>query len=189
MSDGTQSVSTGKLMDSSEWTYHFKQHLYDVREMIDNHIEQIHTSVTENVMQTIKFIQNEQKSNKNIIKRPNGGKKTVKLDPSMFALRRLWDQVASPDESIEWPLQMVNGKQKEFKSRLTVGEEEALRAVRLAKGEQIDSNLRLPSGEVVLVDGRIDRFKRQNRITVNEPLFHCSSSVFLTNSFHLLMRC
>lgn len=165
------SVSTGKLMDNSEWKYHIKQHLYDVREMIDNHIEQIHASVTENVKQTIKFIQNEQKSNKNLMKRPNGGKQMVKLDPSMFAIRQLWDQAATPDESLDSPLQIINVRQTEFNSRITKAEQKALQTVRLTKGEQIDNKNLLPSRQVVLVDTRIDRFKRQNRITVNETVF------------------
>lgn len=188
---GKQSVSTGKLMDSSEWKYHIKQHLYDVREMIDNHIEQIHTSITENVKQTIKYIQNAQKSNKHFSKRPTGNREMVKLDPSLFAMRQLWDQVASPDASIESPLQMISVKRKEsrnvpFKPRITVGEEVALRAVRLTKGERIDNNIMLPSREVVQVDSRIDRFKRQNGITVNDYIFHCF--LHKTNS-HALLHC
>lgn len=145
--------------------------------MIDNHIEQIHTSVTENVKQTIKYVRNVQKSSKNNhgkkLKSPNDGKHMVKLDSSMFAIRRLWDQVASPEESEETNnqpgsfLQMTIMERKEFKPRITKGEEEAL----AAKDEHIDTNFKLPSGDVILVDSQIDRFKRQNGITVNRRYY------------------
>lgn len=177
-------------MGNSEWKHHIKQHLYDVREMIDSHIEQIHTSITENVKQTIKYTQNVQRSHKNATKRPTGGRQMVKLDPSMFALRQLWDQVASPDPSIEPPLQMirVHARQNEFKPRITVGEEEALRALQTLqtkKVNRIDSNLMLPSKRVVQVDSQIDRFKRQNSITVNSIV----SLSFLTKPIHMHLHC
>lgn len=170
-SGGTQSVSTGKLMDNSEWKPHIRQHLYDVREMIDSHIEQIHTSITENVKQTIKTIQNAQKCNKNLLKRPSGGAKMVKLNPSMLAISQLWDQVASHDASAETPLQMINARQKEIKRRITLGEEEALRAVRMTKGERIATSSKLPSRRAIQVDSKIDRFKRQNGVTVKVNYF------------------
>lgn len=203
-----QSVSTGKLMNtSSDFKLHMTERLYDVKETIDNHVKQIHTSVTENVKQTIKFIQNMQKSNKNILKRPNSGIKTVNLDPSMFAIRRLWDQVESPEElwqshsgvaSNYQPVQVhpqprqmeqikqidkmeYNEKAEEKKPRLTKGEEAEELMARPAKSRQNESMPRLirniertvvrsmspppaPTAMVklVLVDTKIQRFKRQS---------------------------
>lgn len=192
-----QSVSTGKLVNNSEWKYHIKQRLYDVREMIDNHVEQIHTSVTENVKQTIKYIQNVQKSNRTnqkTFKRPNGSKQTIKLDSSMLAMRQLWDQVASPEESMErdfgvttennrligaqW--QTIKVERREFRPRMTNGEEKELLGIRLTKGEQIEKR------EAVPIDSQIDRFKRQNGKTVNMTIENFDFHTYL---FHMLMRC
>lgn len=78
---------------------HMKERLYEIRVMIDEHIELIHTSITENAKQTLKFIQMILRTNKHIRKRPIGTE-IAKLDPSMFAVRRLWDQVAAEDESL-----------------------------------------------------------------------------------------
>lgn len=97
-----QSVSTGKLMDStSGLKMQIKQRLYDVRETIDNHNEQIHSSIMNNVKQTVKYIQSMQKSQRRITKHHDGGagKKATQLDPSMLIIRRIWDQVALDDES------------------------------------------------------------------------------------------
>lgn len=77
---------------------HMKERLYEIRVMIDEHVEEIHASITENAKQTLKFIQMILRANKHIRKRPIGTE-IAKLDPSMFAVRRLWDQVAAEDES------------------------------------------------------------------------------------------
>lgn len=167
---GKPSVSTGKLTKNSKWKHQIRQRLYDVNEMIDNHVERMHTSVTENVKQTIKFIQNAQKSSSR--KRPTGGRQTAKLDPSMYAIQRLWDQVASAEESEESDVAMafdnrhINVKQREYKPRLTKGEEEELKILRPIK--RIATNVILPSGKMVLIDAQINRFKRQSSKRVND---------------------
>lgn len=158
---GKQSVSTGKLMENSQLKYHIKQRLYDVREMIDNHIDQMHTSVTENVKQTIKFMQNVQKTHRKPLKRPlTDSRRIAKLDPSMHAIQRLWDLVASSEEFDERDL-------VEFKPRIIKGEEEELNALRRTKGEQSDTNFILPKGNLMFINARIDRFKRQSGRQVN----------------------
>lgn len=214
VSVGQQSASTGKLMDNSEWKYHIKQRLYDVREMIDNHIEHIHTSVTDNVKQSIKYIQNVQKTigngnTKKILGRPNGGQQTLKLDPSMFAIRRLWDQVASPEESREKDFnvainkrpvgshsQLISVKQikemhqmqrKKTEPRITKGEKEELMATRLTKGEQINTNSTSTSEEVIRIETQVDRFKRQGASGSKTVSAHHSIIwifLFHTNIFH-----
>ena len=218
-----QSVSTGKLMDTtSALKMHINQRLYDVRETIDNHIEQIHSSVMENVKLTIKYIQMMQKSNKKISKRPNGGRNAVLLDPSMFTIRRLWDQVASPEESQERdfgiaihyqpiakseitklePIKQTIPMEKkeqmkptdENKLRLTQGEQEELMAIltktklletipRMTRSDEKIETSSMPTShaplqttpailKLVLVDTKIERFKRQNPDDkmVNGPL-------------------
>lgn len=76
-----------------------KERLYEIRVMIDEHVEQIHSSITENAKQTLKFIQMMLSTNKSIRRRPIGNE-IAKLDPSMFVVRRLWDQVAAENESL-----------------------------------------------------------------------------------------
>lgn len=95
-----QSESTGKLMEKTtpELDRQIRHRLYDVRETINNHVQLIHTSVMENVKQTIKFLQNMQKSSDHITKRRSGNGKWVLLDPAMYKIRQLWDEVASTEE-------------------------------------------------------------------------------------------
>lgn len=83
----------------SELKTRMKERVYELREMIDKHVEQIHTSVTENAKQTIKFVQMMQK---NYVKKRTPrpiSTEVAKMDPSMFILRRLWDQVAAENEA------------------------------------------------------------------------------------------
>lgn len=82
----------------SELKVRMKERVYELREMIDNHVEQIHTSITENAKQTIRFIQKMQKMYVKKRLRPISHD-VSKMDPSMFVLRRLWDQVAAENES------------------------------------------------------------------------------------------
>lgn len=139
----------------SEARQHMKERLYELREMIDDHIEEIHKSVTENAKKTLKFIQIMQINNKNIRQRPISTD-IVRLDPSMFAVRRLWDQVASANDSskandfdvdINYQLRAPRSKKskeqqttesakqnKDEKSRITKGEEEEITA-RIIKGD------------------------------------------------------
>lgn len=83
----------------SEMRAHMKERLYEIREMIDNHVEQIHTTITDGAKETLRFIQLMQRNNQNKRPRPISTD-VVKLDPSLFNVRRLWDQVAAEDASL-----------------------------------------------------------------------------------------
>lgn len=146
---------------------HINQRLYDVRETIDNHIEQIHSSVMDNVKLTMKYIQKMQKNSKKTAKRRNSSRKPILMDPTMVAMGRIWEQVASSEESEERDIgvtikyqpvsqitkinqvkQIVPMAKKEQmvangenKPRLTKGEEEELLAI-LAKSRLLQT---LPS--------------------------------------------
>lgn len=155
-SDVQKGASTGKLITRSGMNlkYSVKEKLYDVREMIDNHVENIHSSVTDNVKETIKYIQQMQKSNEKLMK--INTKHKVKLDPSLIPVRRLWDQVSSPED-----------KESDFDVHLNYEPEmeKALRIIelpRLTKGEQI-STVVTSKPRAILVDTKLDRFKRHNR--------------------------
>lgn len=157
-SDGQKSASTGKLITRSGMNlkYTVKEKLYDVREMIDNHVENIHSSVTDNVKQTIKYIQQIQKGNEKLMK--TNTKHKIKLDPSLIPVRRLWDQVSSPEIS-----------ESDFDITLNYQPEpdKALRLIempRLTKGEEIGTIMVVTSKpKALLVDTKLDRFKRHNR--------------------------
>lgn len=247
LNDRKQSESTGKLRDiastTSEVDRHITQRLYDVREAIDNHVGQIHTSVVENVKQTIKYLQNMQRSNKNISKRWSSSRKAVLLDPSMYKIRQLWDQAASletesaerdfgvpiiyqPTESktqitklepIKRNVQkMVKKEQMEPKEeqksrlKLTKGEKDELMAI-LAKSHLLEeipqltrsdkksvqthsmttspSPLPPPVVKLILVDRKIERFKRQSpdNKMVNGPFFTFLSKFLMSILFRLFI--
>lgn len=97
----------------SEPKSRMKERLYQLREMIDDHVEQIHTSITESAKQTIKFIQMMQKTSVKMRQRPISSE-IVKLDPSMFIVRRLWDQVAEEDESSSSSSSSENANANDF---------------------------------------------------------------------------
>lgn len=173
----------GKL--GTELRYHMKQRLYELQETIDNHVEQMHTSMTESAKKTLKFIQIMQRNNENIRKRPISTD-IVKLDPSMFVVRRLWDQVASADDAssdtkdlnVAFSYQPRNSrsqttklaKQNEGekeKPRITKGEEEKTKARVPRSGEQSNRNSHRspasPMVKVIVVNAEIDRFKRKTK--------------------------
>lgn len=144
-------------MDRSQLNlkYSIREKLYDVREMIDNHVDSIHSSVTDNVKQTIKFVQNVQKTNDKLMKATT--KRKVKLDPSLNAVRRLWDHVATPDISENNFDVSIN-----YQAPLPEMPSQGLRIVelpRITKGEQLELNA---PPKIILVDSRLERFKRQN---------------------------
>ncbi|XP_031625591.1 uncharacterized protein LOC116342211 [Contarinia nasturtii] len=141
-------ASTGKLLTRSgiNLKYTVKEKLYDVREMIDNHVENIHSSVTENVKQTIGYIQKWQKSNGKLMKR--NGKHKVKLDKSLDGVKRLWDQVTSAEHTdfdVDYDKTLSNID---------------FNGIRITKGEEIA--VESSPKPKVIVDTNIDRFKRQN---------------------------
>ncbi|XP_031625443.1 uncharacterized protein LOC116342091 [Contarinia nasturtii] len=151
---GQNSASTGKLLTRSGMNlkYTMKEKLYDVREMIDNHVENIHSSVTENVKQTIGYLQSLQKTNKKLMK--TIVKSNVKLDPSLNAVKRLWDQVASPEHKhSDFDVELnYHGRRAEARPDVI-----RFKDGRLTKGEEIATK-----PDVIVVDTKLGRFKRYN---------------------------
>lgn len=161
-SDGQKSASTGKLMSHSgaNLKYNIKERLYDVREMIDNHVENIHSSVTENVKQTIKFVQKVQQSNQKLMKPNTQRHQKIKLDPSFNAVRRLWDQVASSESSMESDFDVTLNYQ-ERQPQLDMSAP-LVEQPRITKGEQIGLFYQEPIP--IYVNSKVDRFKRQKAV-------------------------
>lgn len=141
-------------MDGLNLKYTIREKLFDVREMIDNHVENIHSSVTDNVKQTIKYIQQVQRSNQKLTK-PTSNRK-IKLDPSLIPVRRLWDQVASPDDNeSDFEVTIHYQPESETNGRL-------MKKPRLTKGEELEiartSTTLRP--KKALIDTKLDRFRR-----------------------------
>lgn len=129
LGDGRQSVSTGKLLAVSGWNvnYNVQEKLYDVREMIDNHVDNIRSNVTDNVKQTIRYLQKVLKRNEKMSK--TNAKQKIKLDSSLKAVRRIWDQVALReindshfDNNLN-SIRDVNPAHDTYEIRITKGEE------------------------------------------------------------------
>lgn len=165
---------------SPDVNLHMKERLYEMRELIDNHIQEIHTSLTNSAKKTIKFIQTMQKSTKSR-QRPISSD-IIKLDPALFTVRRLWDQVAmekeSPDtsdfdvvfssQSKHQKIKKIELKKEEKKKpRLTKGEaEEIFSGLRKSDQERvsrIDDQFKAPSSmaKLFMVNAKMDRFKRK----------------------------
>lgn len=98
--NGHKSESTGKLMHRSAKSikHEISKKMYDVKESIDMHIDGMHSRVTDNAKETIKFVQSMRKTYAKLMKRKSEKKtKSFALDPSLYSLKRLWDQVAAQD--------------------------------------------------------------------------------------------
>lgn len=159
---GQKSVSTGKLMDGLNLKYSVREKLYDVREMIDNHVEDIHTTVTDNVKQTIKFVQQVQQTNAKLMKSPPGRK--LKLDPALTPVRRLWDQIATSDRSesdFDVSLNYQPDSQPETERNMKL-----MKRPRLTRGEELDISTMPPppppkKSKIMKIDTKLGRFRRQ----------------------------
>lgn len=167
--DGHKSESTGKLMHRSAKSikHEVSKKMYDVKEMIDKHIDDMHSSVTDNAKETIKFVQSLQKTDAKLMKRQSEKKaKSIKLDPSLNYLKRLWDQVAAQNsDSSEFavalkyhsdrPSKKEDSKKKDSKSKDSENKQ------RLTLGE-ISSEENIRRGDN-LIDSKIDRFRRASK--------------------------
>lgn len=104
-----KNIQTGKLVQRSEKSmkYEMVEKLNDVKEMIDRHMSEIHSSVTTNAERTVKFIQLLQKSNANLTApNRNDKKKAIQLNPALSGLLQIWNQLKpenpSPDVSVSF---------------------------------------------------------------------------------------
>lgn len=173
--DGLKSESTGKLMHRSAKSikHEISKKMYDVKEMIDKHIDDMHSSVTDNAKETIKFVQYMQKTDTKLMKRQSEKKKTksIKLDPSLNFLKRLWDQVAAQDsDSSEFAVALKyhsdrpnknddsNNKDSKYKNSKS---KDSKKKPRLTLGEiSTEENIRRVDN---LIDSKIDRFRRASK--------------------------
>lgn len=176
--DGHKSESTGKLMHRSAKSikHEISKKMYDVKEMIDMHIDDMHSSVTDNAKETIKFVQSLQKTDAKLMKRQSEKKtKSIKLDPSLNTLKRLWDQVAAQDsDSSEFAVALkyhsdrpnkndkdTNKKDSKSKNSKT---KDSTKKPRLTLGEiSSEENIRRADN---LIDSKIERFRRASKATM-----------------------
>lgn len=166
LNPGQKSASTGKLMDGLNLKYTIREKLYDVKEMIDNHVEDIHSTVTDNVKQTIKYIQRVQQTNEKLMKSSSGQK--VKLDPSLAKVRRLWDQVAAPDQSESDFDVSLNYQPETDTPNMKLTDTPNMKLVkmpRLTRGEELEIRTMAPpppskKPKIMIVDTKLERFRR-----------------------------
>lgn len=100
---------TGKLMQRSEKSikYEMMEKLNDVKEMIDRHINDMHSTVSTNTRQTVSFLQKLQKKAASKTKAPkptnrvpisdeSDEKPAGKVNPTLLALLEIWKQLQPP---------------------------------------------------------------------------------------------
>lgn len=110
MADKPAKMQTGKLMQRSEKSikYEMNAKLTDVKQMIDKHTDEIHSTVTDSAKRTIAFVQALQAKNNDLKaqKRNKNGKKPIKMNSALSTLLGVWKELrpknASPDESISF---------------------------------------------------------------------------------------
>lgn len=152
-----------------------KDRLYEIREMIDNHVEDIHENLVESAKKTLKFIQIMQKSNKNLHERPISTE-IVKLDPTMFVVRRLWNQVASETDSSETASAdqddvdvAFNSQPRRRTSKAAKLKKRNKKKPRLTKGEEDEISARISKSDKQRIMARISRFDDESESVQSEP--------------------
>lgn len=121
MDDKPKTMQTGKLMQRSEKSIKYEMFgkLIDVKEMIDKHTNEIHSSVTDSAKRTIAFVQalHEKHNDSNAQKRNKNGKKTIKVNAALSSLLKLWNELkpknTSPDVSVSFDFGDSNEKNVE----------------------------------------------------------------------------
>lgn len=102
---------TGKLMQRSEKSikYEMMEKLNDVKQMIDQHMNEMHSTISNNARQTVNFLTKLQKKTANKSKpteksKPlnlyeSDEKPTEKPNPTLLALVEIWKQIYPPQRS------------------------------------------------------------------------------------------
>lgn len=160
------SLSTEKLMHRSAKNVKndARRKLYEVKEMVDEHMDNVYTSITDNAVRTIEYVQ---KSSGNLTtalkksRRSGRLSKQIKLSPSLNALSELWDQVAASTETdFAKPMSPQKHQRKT---------NEAI------KNQDSTGNAKKDNGHIknekighITIDTKLDRFRRQNALKVHK---------------------
>lgn len=118
MVDKPKKMQTVKLMQRSEKSikYEMFEKLNDVREMIDKHMNEIHSTVTDSAKRTIAFVQALQVKNADVDaqKRNKNEKKSIKLNSALGSLLKVWSELkpknTSPDVYVSFEFKDSNEK-------------------------------------------------------------------------------
>lgn len=153
---------SGKLVLGTKKSlkYQMVEKLNDVKDMIDSHVDNIHSSVMNNAQQTIEYVQTVQKTIPELSKSKTTNKfesKPVKLHPSLKDIDRLWNQVAQVRDVSEFGVSFRYPERSQPK--ITHEGSKSQKYTRLTSGEQLDLNNNRRS---LTVDAKVDRFRRQN---------------------------
>lgn len=158
------SISSEKLMHRSAKNVKndARRKLYEVKEMVDEHIDNVHMSITDNAVRTIEYVQ---KASGNLTaalkKSQRSGRmsKQIKLSPSLNALSELWDQVAASTETDSAKPIAVQNYQRT--------PNEAIKNEDSMDTKKINGNMKSDKSKQVMVDTKLDRFRRQNALKAN----------------------
>lgn len=158
------SISSEKLMHRSAKNVKndARRKLYEVKEMVDEHIDNVHMSITDNAVRTIEYVQ---KASGNLTaalkksRRSGRMSKQIKLSPSLNALSELWDQVAASTETDSAkPMEVQNYQRTP---------NEAIKNEDSMDTKKINGNMKSDKSKQVMVDTKLDRFRRQNALKAN----------------------
>lgn len=160
--------------------------LYQVKETIDKHIDDVHTSVTDNAMQTIGYVK--KTSGQFIIPpRSRSKSKKIKLDPALETIRRLWDQVNDEEDSTEFAV-ALKYPPKTSKKNKKIDD----KTPNVVKGERIIT-IERPEQKRIPVDTKLERFRRQSTLNSKnwrkrQVIRLCFQQIFLFSQFHMLLQ-
>lgn len=121
VNDDRKTVPTGKLVKRTNQRikHEMVKRLHDVKNMIDSHIDDIHSSIMYNVRQTIKYIQTERNNKPELqmgqLLSSKFSLKPKKVHPSLKDLDRIWNQVAKDRDSSEFAVEFKYPKQSKLK--------------------------------------------------------------------------
>lgn len=125
MDEKPKKMQTGKLMQRSEKSlkYEMFEKLNDVKEMLDKHTNEIHSTVADSAKRTIAFVQalHEKNTDLDAQKRNKSGKKPIKLNPALSSLLGVWHELkpknTSPEVSVSFEFSESNEKDGEIASK------------------------------------------------------------------------
>lgn len=84
------------------YKYLLIEKLQDIKEMADKHLDEMRSSVVKNARKTIEYVQAKAKTDPKLSAVPKHKMKSLKLNPLLKDVDRLWNQVAEKQNSNEF---------------------------------------------------------------------------------------
>lgn len=138
--------------------------LYEVKEMVDEHIENVHTNLTDNAVRTIEYVQHVKRKFANALQTSQSQRtaKQIKLDPLLDPLRQLWDQVSASHDTEANNMQHRQIFQANSHTATVSNENEKLTQERDGHNKKVEKIREIP------VDSKLEfRFRRDDNTPEN----------------------